>query len=278
MSPVDPANRSRVVVGAAQLTSGSDLEQNLTLCAELVALARSRGAELVVLPENFAFMGSEQDKLRIAEDLEGTGPIMRMLREAARTSSAWIIAGGMPERSADPARPYNACVAIDPSGGVRAVYRKIHLFDVEVGDGQTYRESSSTSAGADPVLLEALGRLVGLSVCYDLRFPELYRRLAAMGAEVLVVPAAFTLMTGKDHWKVLLRARAIENQSWVVAAAQWGEHPGGRRTFGKSCIIDPWGEIVAQASEGVGVVVAEIDPAITERVRSSLPALRHRKL
>ena len=243
-----------------------------------MARAVSRGAQLVVLPENFAFMGSEQERLRVAEDLEGTGPIMRMLREAARSSSAWIIAGGMPERSLDPARPYNACVAVDPSGRVRAVYRKIHLFDVEVGDGQTYRESSSTSAGEEPVLLEALGRRIGLSVCYDLRFPELYRSLSAQGAELLVVPAAFTLMTGKDHWQVLLRARAIENQSWVVAAAQWGEHPGGRRTFGKSCIVDPWGEIVAQASEGVGVVVAEVDPTMTERVRSTLPALQHRRL
>jgi predicted amidohydrolase len=260
------------------MTSGSDLEANLRVSAELVERARARGAELVVLPENFAFMGSEQDKLRIAEDLEGDGPILRTLRDAARASSVWIVAGGMPERSSDPARPYNACVAIDPTGRVGAVYRKIHLFDVEVGDGQTYRESASTSAGAEPALLEALGQRIGLSVCYDLRFPELYRRLAAQGAELLVVPAAFTLMTGKDHWKVLLRARAIENQAWVVAAAQWGEHPGGRRTFGKSCIIDPWGEIVAQASEGVGVVVAEIDPATTARVRSSLPALRHRRL
>lgn len=275
---VGQANRSRVVVGAVQLTSGNDLDANLRRATELVERARARGAELVVLPENFAFMGGEQEKLRIAEELDGSGPIVRTLRDAARASAVWIVAGGMPERAPDPTRPYNACVAFDPEGQLRAVYRKIHLFDVEVGDGQTYRESAATSAGDEPVLLEALGQRIGLSVCYDLRFPELYRRLSALGAELLVVPAAFTLMTGKDHWQVLLRARAIENQSWLVAAAQWGEHPGGRRTFGKSCIIDPWGEIVAQASEGEGVVVAEIDPAMTERVRASLPALRHRRL
>jgi predicted amidohydrolase len=190
----------------------------------------------------------------------------------------WIVAGGMPERSSDVERPFNTCAVVAPDGRVAARYRKVHLFDVDLADGSRYRESASTSAGGEPVVADVAGVKTGLSVCYDVRFPELYRALSSRGAELLVVPAAFTLLTGKDHWLVLLRARAIEAQAYVVAAAQWGKHPRGRQTFGKSAIVDPWGEIVAQASEGEGVVTAVLDPAYLARVRDNLPSLRHRRL
>jgi deaminated glutathione amidase len=231
-----------------------------------------------VLPENFAYFGDEPGKRDVAESLDESGPIVSALRDAARAGRVTIIAGGFPERSPEPTRPYNTCAVLGPDGQVLARYRKIHLFDVDLADGASYRESASTSAGDGPVTVAIDAASVGLSVCYDLRFPELYRALSRAGAEVLVVPAAFTLLTGKDHWLVLLRARAIEAQAYVVAAAQWGKHPRGRHTFGKSCIIDPWGEIVAQASEGEGVVVAPLDLDYLTRVRKNLPALAHRRL
>ncbi len=273
--------KERFIAAAVQMNSQADLGANLSRASALLQDARERGAKLVLLPENFAFMGGEDDeRLRVAEDLDGQekGAIRRFLEAAARQHDLWIIAGGLPERSVDPKRVHNSCVVVDPQGQIVARYRKIHLFDVEVGDGQRYRESASCMPGDEPVVASALGANIGLSICYDLRFPELYRALVSAGAEVLVVPAAFTLATGKDHWQVLLRARAIESQCWLIAAAQWGNHPRGRKTFGKSCIIDPWGEIVAQASEGEGVVTASLDPAYLDRVRASLPSLKHRRL
>lgn len=263
---------------AVQMSSQGDVAENLAVAVRGIAEAAQRGAGVVVLPENFAFFGEEPRKREFAESLEESGPIVATLRDAARAHKLTIIAGGFPERSADPARPYNTCAAFGPDGQVLARYRKVHLFDVDLADGTSYRESASTWAGEAPVSVAIDGVHVGLSVCYDLRFPELYRALSLAGAEVLVVPAAFTLLTGKDHWLVLLRARAIEAQAYVVAAAQWGKHPRGRHTFGKSCIIDPWGEIVAQASEGEGVVVASLDLDYLARVRKNLPALAHRRL
>ena len=282
---VDQVREPRVVVfGAAQMSSQERLAENLEQASDLVRAARQRGAEVVLLPENFALMGREEDKLAAVETLSlgplgsDAGPIARMLSSAAKREGVWLIAGGMPERAPDPGRPFNASPVFNPNGELVCVYRKIHLFDVDVGDGATYRESASTSGGTEPVVCPISGLKVGLSVCYDLRFPELYRALNDRGAEVFTVPAAFTLATGKDHWNVLLRARAIEGQAYVVAAAQWGAHPGGRRTFGKSCIVDPWGEVIAQASEGVGVVVAGIETGRIGSVRASLPSLRHRRL
>ncbi len=273
-----------VTFGAIQMSSQERISENLETASALVSSARGRGAEIVLLPENFALMGREDEKLAAAEVLEpgppgpDAGPIVRMLASTAKREGVWLIAGGMPERTDDAQRPYNTSAVFNPQGNLVSVYRKIHLFDVDVGDGATYRESASTSGGAEPVVCPMAGLEVGLSVCYDLRFPELYRALNDRGADVFTVPAAFTLATGKDHWLVLLRARAIEGQAYVVAAAQWGGHPGGRRTFGKSCIVDPWGEIVAQASEGVGVVVGAIETERIARVRASLPSLRHRRL
>jgi len=270
--------RERVIFGAIQLSSQADLAANLARVGELVASAAERGARVVVLPENFAFMGEEAERAAVAEDLDDNGPIVGSLGAAARRHGIWIVAGGLPERSSEPSRPFNTCAVIDHEGRLAARYRKIHLFDVEVGDGSRYHESGSTTAGDAPVVTDVAGVRLGLSICYDLRFPELYRALSTAGAEALVVPAAFTLVTGKDHWHVLLRARAIEAQAYVVAAAQWGKHPRGRQTFGKTCIVDPWGEIVAQASEGEGVITATLDPAYLERVRANLPSLRHRRL
>ena len=277
------------VFAAVQMSSQGDVDANLASAARLAAQATEQGANVVLLPENFAYMGPDEGKSRIAEPVGGEGPgaidgpqedspILRALARAARANRVHIIAGGMPERSSDPQRPYNTCAVIAPDGSLVAKYRKMHLFDVDVGDGQLYRESAHTTAGTGPACCEIAGFRVGLSVCYDLRFPELYRALSDAGADVLVVPAAFTLATGKDHWHVLLRARAIESQAYVVAAAQWGTHPRGRRTYGKSSIVDPWGDVVAGCSEGEGVVSAAIERSYIEQVRNRLPSLRHRRL
>jgi predicted amidohydrolase len=183
----------------------------------------------------------------------------------------------MPEKSDDPSRPYNTSVLLDPKGTVTATYRKVHLFDVSLADGTSLRESAATMAGSAAVTAEVLGVRVGLSICYDVRFPEMYRKLVDEGARIFTVPSAFTLTTGKDHWHTLLRARAIENQVWVLAPAQHGKHPRGRQTYGKSLIVDPWGEVVAQCSEGEGMALARLDFEYQDRVRTSLPALLHRK-
>jgi predicted amidohydrolase len=267
-------------VAAVQMSSQDDVAVNLARAAELVGRAAGDGAKMVLLPENFAYMGPEDGKRALAEPVGDApeGPILTAIADAARRARVHVVAGGMPEKSADPARPYNTCAVISPGGNVVGRYRKVHLFDVEVGDGQRYCESASTTAGDSTLTVAVDGFSIGLSVCYDLRFPELYRKLVAAGADVIVVPAAFTLATGKDHWHVLLRARAIESQAYVVAAAQWGAHPRGRRTYGKSLVADPWGEVIAQCSEGEGVVLAEVDRAYLAHVRTTLPSLLHRRL
>jgi predicted amidohydrolase len=266
-------------VGVVQMSSQDDLASNLARAVDLIDRAAAEGAKLVLLPENFAYMGTDEGKRSIAEDVDGAvrGPILKALADAARRVGICIVAGGMPERSPDAERPHNACVVLGPDGAVVARYRKVHLFDVDVADGQRYRESASTAPGTEAIAVSLFGIKVGLSICYDLRFPELYRKLADLGAELLLVPAAFTLATGKDHWHVLLRARAIESQAYVAAAAQWGTHPQGRRTYGKSLIADPWGDVIAQCSEGEGIAVATFDRKRIDRVRSSLPSLRHRR-
>jgi predicted amidohydrolase len=266
-------------VAVVQLNAQDVVEANLARVKHWVAQAAAAGARLVALPENFAFFGEEAQKRDIAERLDGAfpGPIYGALAETAVKHGVWLVGGGMPERSDDLARPYNTSVLVDPKGGIAATYRKVHLFDVSLPDGTSYRESAATSAGSEPSTTEVLGSRLGMTVCYDVRFPELYRKLVDQGARIVTVPAAFTLTTGKDHWHVLLRARAIENQVYVIAPAQHGKHPRGRQTYGKSVIIDPWGEVVAQCSEGEGFAVAELDFEYQERVRSSLPSLLHRK-
>jgi len=270
---------SELRVAAVQMSSQADLGANLGECRRLLGQAAAAGASLVVLPENFAYFGPEGGKRELAERIgDETAPIQSLLSEAARTHGVVVIGGGMPERSPDPERPYNTSVVIGPNGKVLASYRKVHLFDVDLAEGSQYRESASTTAGSAPVVVPVGGFGVGLSVCYDVRFPELYRALVDRGAEVLTVPAAFTVHTGKDHWHVLIRARAIESQAWVIAAAQCGTHPQGKTTYGHSMVVDPWGTPVAEASDHAGVVVADVNRSYLEKVRKALPSLKHRRL
>lgn len=263
-------------IAVVQMASGADKAKNLATAERLVREAADRGATLVGLPENVAWMGPETERASAAEALEG--PTLSRFAALARNLRLHLLAGSVLETGGEGGRLYNTSVLFGPTGERLAVYRKIHLFDVDVGDGQTYRESAAVAPGKDVVLAETpLGR-IGLSVCYDLRFPELYRALSAQGAVLLTVPSAFTLLTGKDHWEVLLRARAIENQAYVLAPAQGGRHPGDRLTYGHALVADPWGLVVACASDGEGLAVAEMDLGLLERVRTRLPALRHRRL
>ena len=279
---------SRFVAAALQMRSSDDVAANLASCREGAATAVQKGAALLVLPECFAFLGSrEGDKLAIAEVLDPAhpGPILTALMEIATEHRIWLIAGGMPEILPSEAgtttltRTYNTCLVLAPDGTIAAAYRKIHLFDVDIPGGAVLRESASTAPGSQPTVVSTPLAPIGLSVCYDVRFPELYRELTVrMGATMLVVPAAFTAHTGAAHWHILLRARAIENQCYLIAAAQWGQHNDKRRSFGHTMIIDPWGTIVAELGEGVGVVVAEIDPEVVQLRRQQMPCLSHQIL
>jgi deaminated glutathione amidase len=270
---------SALTAAVIQLSSQEDVQANLTRACALVEEAARAGAELVALPENFAFMGEEDQKRALAEPADGSGPILRAVRDVAARAKVHVVAGGMPEKSADPARPYNTSFLVGPDGEIVAAYRKVHLFDVDIPHGPSLKESAATLPGEGDLRVASVrGVPLGMTVCYDLRFPELYRVLATRGARVVTVPAAFTLTTGKDHWHVLLRARAIENQMFVIAPAQHGKHPRGRQTYGKSLIVDPWGDVLAQCGEGEGFAVARLDIAYQDRVRAGLPCLTHRRL
>lgn len=271
---------SRVLAACVQLTSRGDLGENLASAAKWVAAAGRRGAKLVLLPENFAFLGAhERDKLAVAEvvDADRPGPILAALGAMARSAGAWVIAGGMPERATAEGKVWNSCLVVDASGRLVARYRKVHLFDVNIPGAAVFEESRTVERGNELVVVETPWGGVGLSICYDLRFPELYRALVDRGARIVVVPAAFTAHTGKDHWHPLLRARAIENQLFVLAAAQVGRHHEGRATYGHSLVVDPWGAVLAEAPDREGIVVAELDLGEQERVRRELPCLGHRR-
>ncbi len=278
----DPAMSDTLMIGAVQLCSTDELVANLASCRRLAAEAADRGARVIVLPECFAFLGRrEGDKLAVAEVLDpaAPGPILECLQAIATRHRALVIGGGLPEIvPGDPARAFNTAVAVGADGAIVARYRKIHLFDVDIPGGAVARESDATLAGGDAVVLRvggAGGFGLGLSICYDLRFPELFRQLWRHGADVLLVPAAFTAHTGKAHWHLLLRARAIENQAYVVAAAQHGRHNDQRETFGHSLAIDPWGSVVAERDAGDGVVVATVERAVIDRIRRNMPCLAH---
>ncbi len=284
MPPSSKRSATEVQAAVIQLSSQEDVPQNLAAAHALVLEAGRAGAELVALPENFAFMGEESRKREIAEPVgeAADGPIVTALRTAAREAGVWLVAGGMPEKSDAPDRPFNTSLLVAPDGRIVASYRKVHLFDVDLPDGTKLLESAATSAGDVPSVSELLGRdgrtiKVGMTICYDVRFPELYRRLGEQGARIVTVPAAFTVTTGKDHWHVLLRARAIENQVFVLAPAQHGRHPRNRQTYGKSLIVDPWGDVLAQCAEGPGFALARLDFAAQDRVRAALPCLTHRR-
>ena len=263
-------------IAALQMVSTTDVARNCAAAQRLVAAAARDGAQLVVLPEYFCLMGrNERDKLAIAE-APGAGPIQQMLSQAAREHGVWLIGGTLPIATDDSTRVLNSNCVYAPDGMLAARYDKIHLFRYDNGR-ERYDEGSSIQAGAEPISIQAGALRVGLSVCYDLRFPELYRQLMHPPCDLLSVPSAFTHTTGLAHWELLLRARAIENQCYVIAAAQGGLHENGRRTFGHSMVVDPWGEVVAVQAEGEGVVMAELDTARIASVRMQLPALEHRR-
>ncbi len=262
-------------IAAVQMVSGPDVAANLAEADQLIGQAAAAGARLVVLPEYFPLITPDETaKVRIRER-DSEGPIQAFLKDAARRHRVWLVGGSCPLEADAPDKVRNTSMVFDDSGRRVARYDKVHLFGFQKG-GERYDEAATIEAGDDVVTFEGPCGSVGLSICYDLRFPELFR---AMGeVDLIVLPAAFTYTTGRAHWEVLLRARAIENQCYVLASAQGGVHPGGRRTWGDSLIVDPWGEVVARLPEGPGVVVADLDPARIAEVRASLPALKHRKI
>lgn len=268
-----------VAVAALQMCSGPQVAANLQIAARLLAEARAAGARLAVLPENFSFMGlHDADKRAIAEP-DGDGPVQYFLSQQARALSMWIVGGTTPIAIAAGERVAAACLVFNDDGQRVARYDKMHLFDVDIpGRVESYRESANIAPGARAVLVPTPAGLLGLSVCYDMRFPELYRQLAAAGARWFTMPAAFTVPTGRAHWETLLRARAIENLSFVVAPAQAGTHANGRETYGDSLIVDYWGTVLARRASGEGVVLASLDLAAQAEARRNFPALTHRLL
>ena len=265
----------RTRVAAVQMVSTPRVADNLATAAALIAEAAAQGASLVALPEYFPIMGmNDAEKVAVRED-DGSGPIQAFLAATARQHGIWLVGGSIPLRAGSADKMLNTTLVFDPSGTRVARYDKIHLFGFQKGN-ERYDESATIEAGRQPVAFAAPFGRVGLSICYDLRFPELYRSLGI--CDLLLVPAAFTETTGRAHWEILLRARAIENQCYVLAIAQGGRHENGRETHGNSMLIDPWGEVVARRDKGEGLVLGEVDPARIAEVRASLPALRHRVL
>lgn len=266
-------------IAAIQMCSGDDVAANLELAGSLMAQAAADGCRMAVLPENFALMPKRgRDKAAHAES-PGAGPIQAFLGETAREHGLWIVGGSIPLESPDPERVYGACPVVNDDGNVVAVYRKIHLFDIDVpGSKESYRESHSMYPGDEPVIVDTPLGKIGLTICYDVRFPELYRRLVDDGAILFTVPAAFTVPTGKAHWHTLLKSRAIENLCYVVAPGQFGTHPDKRSTWGHSLIVDPWGEILGELESGNGFVAADVDENRVRTLRREAPMLSNRRL
>ncbi|MFM1879816.1 MAG: hypothetical protein RLZZ344_50 [Pseudomonadota bacterium] len=278
MTAISP---STVRVAAVQMVSGSSVEANLEVAEHWIRAAHAQGAQLVLLPEYFCLMGrKDTDKCAIAE-LEGIGPaspIQARMAGIAASLGLWLAAGTIPLQSTSPPRIRNSLLVYDPQGRQVACYDKLHLFSFQSGQEQ-YDESRTIAAGDKPVTCKTVAGHTGLSICYDIRFPELYRSMSQQEPlDLILMPAAFTATTGQAHWEVLLRTRAIENQCWLLASAQGGRHDNGRRTWGQSMVIDPWGRVVSQIAEGEGLAIADIDPAQTAQVRLNLPALTHRRL
>lgn len=267
-------------IAALQMTSVASVEANLASARQLLERARTRGVALAALPENFAIMGrSESEKLEVAEPM-GEGPIQAFLGRTARELGLWIIGGTIPIRvEGDPGRVAAACLVFDDQGRCAARYDKIHLFDVDLPDrDERYRESATIAAGSQPVVVSTPVGRVGLAVCYDVRFPELFRILLSQGAEILSLPSAFTAPTGQAHWELLVRARAVENLCYVLAPAQSGVHESGRETWGESMVVDAWGHVLDRvAGPGPGLAVGEVDRTMQQDVRSRFPSVSHRK-
>lgn len=261
------------------MASGPNVNANLIEAGRLIAMAAGAGAQLVVLPENFAIMGmSETDKVAVRE-VDGKGPMQDFLAEQSKKHGLWLVGGTVPLEADDANKVRGACLLYDDKGQRVARYDKVHLFDVRLPDsGEHYVESETTEHGDQVIVAETpFGRL-GLGVCYDLRFPGIFRRMLDKGVEIIALPSAFTAMTGKAHWEVLVRARAVENLCYVIAAAQGGYHVNGRETYGDSMIVDPWGVVMDRLHSGSGFVIAEIDPAYQASVRRNFPVLEHRKI
>ena len=263
-------------VAAIQMASAPQCDANLMEAGRLIQLAAHQGAELVVLPENFPVMGmQETDKVKIREAC-GDGPIQHFLSDQARKYKLWIVAGTVPLQSDDAGKILAASILYNAGGEAVARYDKIHLFDADLANGESYKESETIASGAEVVVVNTpFGRL-GLAVCYDLRFPELFRKLIDQGAEIIALPAAFTATTGKAHWEVLVRARAIENLCFMIAANQGGFHFNGRNTYGDSMVVDPWGNVLNRLSQGAGVVIADVDLEHMHNTRRTFPCLQHR--
>jgi deaminated glutathione amidase len=266
---------SAMRVAAVQTVSGGDVEANLAQAEPLVRQAAADGAKLVVLPEYFGIVGARATDKLAAREADGDGPQQAFLARLARECAIWLVGGTVPIASGDPDRVRSACLVYGPDGRRLARYDKIHLFAFARGD-ERYEEGRTIEPGSEVVTIGLPCGRVGLSVCYDLRFPELYRGMGTLA--LLLVPAAFTATTGAAHWHLLLRTRAVENQCYVLAAAQGGEHPGGRRSYGHSMLVDPWGAIVAEHDQGPGIAAGDVDPARLASVRAELPALAHRVL
>jgi predicted amidohydrolase len=266
-------------VAAVQMTSTRDVAANLREAGRLVADAASQGAELVVLPENFSFLGAtDADRVAAVEPF-GDGPAQRFLAEASRAHGVWLVGGTIPIREAGADRASSRSLLVGPDGRVAAHYDKIHLFDVDIPgrENERYSESATTLAGTRVVAAQTPLARIGMTVCYDIRFPALFHRLSVLGTDVVVVPAAFTVPTGEVHWLPLLRARAIESLVYVVAAGQWGEHAGGRKTYGHSLILGPWGQLLAELPAGPGVVCADLDMIALADLRQRFPTVTHRR-
>lgn len=259
-----------------QLSCSDDLDANIRTAEALVAQAIAQGAQFIALPENAFLMEDHGKKQYRAAQTAEQHPGVAMCRLLAKQHAVWILVGsiGAPDPVAE-GKIYNMSVLIDAEGNILRQYPKIHLFDVDLGNGESYRESNRVSGGCEGVLAQLPWAKLGLSICYDIRFPHLYRGLAKAGAEILAIPAAFTKVTGEAHWEVLLRARAIENGCFVIAPAQWGEHPGKRFTYGHSMIINPWGEVIADAGHGTGIIVTDIDMEEVGKARGRIPSLNH---
>jgi predicted amidohydrolase len=269
-----PPSSDRLRVACVQLASDEHVERNVERAEVGVREAAARGARLIALPEKWNVIGERPVLEAGAEPIDG--PTITRVREWARELDAWILAGSIVVREPGRAKLRNLSVLVDPAGAIVASYAKAHMFDVDVA-GVAYRESDAEEPGSELALAEVDGTLLGMTVCYDLRFPELYRLLALAGARILAVPAAFTLMTGRDHWEVLLRARAIENQCFVVAPDIIGDHGAGKVSYGGSMIVDPWGTVIARAPDAEAVVVADLDLAAVDRVRAAIPSLANRR-
>ena len=266
-------------LAAIQMASGPNVNANLIEVGRLIDVAADGGADFVVLPENFAIMGmKEQDKVKVSEPL-GDGPIQSFLSETAKKYGIWLVGGTIPLKSSSPNKVRAACLLYDDKGEVKAHYDKAHLFDVHIyQSGENYNESETIEPGDEIVVVDTPFGRVGLAICYDLRFPEMFRSMADLGVEIIAIPSAFTAVTGKAHWEPLVRARAIENLCYVVAAGQGGYHVNGRESYGDSMIVDQWGQVMDRLTSGSGVVMANYDREQLRKVRKTFPVLEHRKI